>query len=119
MTASTRPRLLAWALGVLGGFGFLLLGLLEGARSGWSGIAEAAVHGAPLVVFFVCLGTLLALRRPDNPIGWLLSAGGLFWLLMSACAAFAEYAVARDDVTVPARVAAGLDYSGWPIGQPL
>jgi hypothetical protein len=55
-----------------------------------AGAAVAAVAGSALIVFlpYATVGTMLVIRRPRNPIGWLLTAIGwtfaLAWLPVSA-----------------------------------
>jgi hypothetical protein len=43
-------------------------------------LAEGAMT-AVLYLGFAVLGLVLCLRRPANPIGWLLAASGLLWSL--------------------------------------
>ncbi len=67
---------LAWGLGafsLLGYAGFTLFGLLRHE----TGAGSRAASGLVLVGLFTVLGTLLALRQPANPIGWLMTVGGL------------------------------------------
>jgi len=115
-SGSRRSRLLAWALAGTGLLVFALVSVEQSLTRGWPGLWDALLGGAPLVVFFVLLGTLLALRQPGNAIGWLLLAGGLTWLLTGAGEYYVAYAVAHNHVTETARLAAGFNYSGWPVG---
>lgn len=84
MTGSRRCcRPLAWGLGafsLLGYAGFTLLGLLRHETEAGS----RAASGLLLVGLFTVLGTLLALRQPANPIGWLMTVGGLVACVNSA-----------------------------------
>ncbi len=77
LTDSRRwSRPLAWGLGafsLLGYAGFTLFGLLRHE----TGAGSRAASGLLLVGLFTVLGTLLALRQPANPIGWLMTVGGL------------------------------------------
>src|SRR5262245_31312365 len=43
-------------------------------------LAQGAL-GALLYLGFAVLGLVLTLRRPANPVGWLLAASGLVWAL--------------------------------------
>ncbi len=43
-------------------------------------LAEGALAAA-LYLGFAVLGLVISLRRPDNPIGWLLAGSGLVWSL--------------------------------------
>ena len=84
MTLSPRTRtVLAWGLFAVA-FGCLAAGLV---------VALALVRPLTLVVLaegalvallylgFAVLGLVLSLRRPGNPIGWLLAGSGLLWSL--------------------------------------
>jgi hypothetical protein len=42
-------------------------------------LAEGAAYAFFFVLGFATVGLVLALRRPDNPIGWLYGAAGLAW----------------------------------------
>jgi hypothetical protein len=57
---------------------------------------------------FAVVGVLIALRRPDHPIGWLLLAQGLLWELSGVAAAYATYALFGGSRSV-----AGGEQAGW------
>ena len=57
---------------------------------------------------FAGVGVLIALRRPDHPIGWLLLAQGLLWELSGVAAAYATYALFGGSRSV-----AGGEQAGW------
>ena len=88
MSLSPRTRsALAWSLWVATAAGGLvgLLSILAWTRPltvivVLRGMADTI--GLPLG--FATIGLVLALRRPDNPIGWLFAASGLCWCLMSS-----------------------------------
>jgi hypothetical protein len=42
-------------------------------------LGEGALYASFFVLGFATVGLVLALRRPENPIGWLYSAAGLAW----------------------------------------
>lgn len=113
---SPRSRALAWTLGLGTAVGFVGLQVLRVANDGWSAFGADVVSGVLLVVSFVGLGTLLALRQPGNAIGWLLTAGGVTSLLAGAAHGFAERAVAAGQVTGVVRLAAAFDSNIWPLG---
>jgi hypothetical protein len=73
---------LAWALWLLS-FGCCAAGLLVTLAVYRPLTAAVLVEGAVYAFFFVLgfatIGLLLALRRPENPIGWLYGAAGLAW----------------------------------------
>jgi len=61
-------------------------------------------------------GTILALRRPANPIGWVFLGGGFLWGMVQLVDGYAAWAVAEHGSTgVVARLAAaGLDWIWIP-----
>jgi hypothetical protein len=94
---SPRPAsLLAWALGGLSVIVFVagvpLYVLSSSARV--TGTIGELVGGALFLVFPV-VGTLIAARRPRNPIGWILLADGLLWNLSSMMDYYSDYGAAR------------------------
>jgi signal transduction histidine kinase len=61
------------------------------------------------------VGTLLALRRPENPIGWLLVADGLILALCFLADGYADYAVlGGHDLPAPRWAALASDIE-WPL----
>jgi hypothetical protein len=79
----TRTRAaLAWALWLVS-FGCCAAGLLVTLALYRPLTAAVLLEGAVYAFFFVLgfatIGLLLALRRPENPIGWLYGAAGLAW----------------------------------------
>jgi hypothetical protein len=80
-----RPRtmvVLAWALWLVS-FGCCAAGLLVTLAIYRPLTLAVLVEGALYAFFFVLgtatVGLVLALRRPENPIGWLYGAAGLAW----------------------------------------
>jgi hypothetical protein len=73
---------LAWALWLIS-FGCCAAGLLLTLAIYRPLTAAVLVEGAVYAFFFVLgfatIGLVLALRRPENPIGWLYGAAGLAW----------------------------------------
>ncbi|MEP6697046.1 MAG: hypothetical protein ABJA34_09235 [Pseudonocardiales bacterium] len=112
---SARSRTLAGGLAGVAIAGFAALTALNLRYAGWSAVAKDS-SSVLLVGCFVGLGTLLALRRPANPIGWLLTAGGLEYLLGQAAGDFARHALTAGHPTATARLAATFAYGGWPLG---
>ena len=82
MPASSAPRSRPLAYGLVGltAAGFAIGCVLGIQHAGAAGLLEFLYQGIFLVLPFVALGTLLSLRQPTNPIGWLLTLGGLTWL---------------------------------------
>ena len=63
---------------------------------------------APFVAFTI-VGALIASRRPENPIGWICLAAGLFWTLIALDDQYTAYALATSGVVpLPAAVASKL-----------
>jgi MFS family permease len=61
--------------------------------------------GASFLIFPL-VGALIAARHPRNPIGWILLADGLFWMLSGVMDYYAVYGVAdRGSVPFPVGVA--------------
>ena len=110
-----RRAAIAWTLAgvaLAGDLGAAVFGLVEGGRSNaWWLIlfAEVAVL-TPLAV-----GTLLALRRPGNPIGWLLLADALLLVFLFFLSVYAEHAAAGGATGLAGRWAVLLDDSLWPL----
>jgi hypothetical protein len=82
-----RRRILAVGLVVTAGIlvvAGVLAGLAVPARPSDNAGAWTALSFVPTVVAFSVVGGLIALRRPDNPIGWLLAAIGLLFAVVVA-----------------------------------
>ena len=83
MELRSRTRaVLAWALWVVT-FGCCAAGLLVTLAIvrplTLSVLGEGALYAFFFVLGFATVGLVLALRRPENPIGWLYAAAGLAW----------------------------------------
>ena len=64
----------------------------------------------------VCVGLVIALKRPSNPIGWLLLGNGLiFGLLGGLPGAYAGYALEHPGTLPGGRLAAVWDTAAWPL----
>lgn len=66
---------------------------------------------------FVLLGSLLVLRRPRHPVGWLLAALGLAVLVQQATQEYAITSLAGSSALPGWRLAAWV--SAWSIAPPL
>jgi hypothetical protein len=88
MNVSPRTRSgLVWSLWVATVIGGLigLLGIFAWTRPLTPIVVlRGAADTILLPLGFATIGLVLALRRPDNPIGWLFAASGLAWCLMSS-----------------------------------
>lgn len=113
---STRSRALAWTLWGGNVAGYVGLTAVSFAQDDPAAPGKAA-SGLLLVVLFVGLGTLLALRQPANPIGWLLSAGGLVWLSNDAAELLGKYALEEESEVGPLLgLTAVFNEAIWPLG---
>jgi hypothetical protein len=79
---SRTRAVLAWALWLVS-FGCCAAGLLVTLAIyrplTAAVLAEGAVYAFFFVLGFATVGLVLAVRRPENPIGWLYGAAGLAW----------------------------------------
>jgi hypothetical protein len=81
------------------------------ASSSWGaerGVRDllASITFLPFLVFPM-VGALIASRRPHNPIGWILLADGLLWMLISAFEIYSVYGVVKPgSVPFPVAIAA-------------
>ena len=124
----TTARRLAWAV-----FAVVLLlwltalvlewltrGVTHGTTVGNSDVdfLLTLVTGVMLLLFPLC-GLLIATRRPDNAIGWLLLAIGAGWSALAGAVAWADYGIKLHPDSVPgANVGAALGGALWapPLG---
>jgi hypothetical protein len=65
-----------------------------------------------LFLAFPIVGALIVSRRPQNPVGWILLADGLLWMLLSVSDGYSLYGVARPG-SVPFPVAIGTLSNQW------
>ena len=72
-----------------------------------AGIFGFRGFNAIIALEFAAIGVILALKRPDNPIGWLFLIGAVFGGLTEMGDGYAIWAVAgRGSTTLIARLAA-------------
>ena len=109
-----HPESLAWLIAALVGAGLVALVLLDAAAPGYgSGRLESAAF--VLAAFAsTAVGLLLALRRPANPIGWLLLGNAVALVLAGIAEVYPGYALDRDGSHPGARLAAAWNTWGWP-----
>ena len=91
---------LAWSLGCLSVAMFVAFAdlaiLSVGAAGPFSTLDAVGQLLTPVLnLAFPIVGTLIASRRPENPIGWICLATGLFWMLTGLKEASDAYALAR------------------------
>jgi hypothetical protein len=105
MNARAAP-LLAWtlcALCVALATASLILALLNGRTLGEIFMAwgPSILTLATLTVSFSVVGALITSQRPENPMGWIFLAVGLFYGLLIAGEEYAIYALLRNPGSLP------------------
>jgi hypothetical protein len=111
-----RVRAATWVAWSLAGFSVAMLvasGVLDAlprpARSPGDWFTVGTVSDALYALLFLAfplVGALVASRRPQNPIGWILLADGLLWMLLAVIESYSRYGVARPG-SVPFPVTVG------------
>jgi hypothetical protein len=92
VTAGARVRSWIAAAIAVGAFALLVPGVILGPLlpgADWE--SGTAVMIVLVVTASLGIGALLAVRRPENPIGWLLLASGAFWALLMVGDTYAQY----------------------------
>ncbi|HVD34438.1 MAG TPA: hypothetical protein VNB93_01755 [Rubrobacter sp.] len=74
--------------------------------------AIGGIVGFVLFLAFPIVGALVASRRPRNPIGWILLADGLLWMVLAVTDSYLVYGVARPG-SVPFPVTVGALGNTW------
>ncbi len=102
-------RAAAWMAWSLVGVAVVLaaLGLLLEQANGTSWFLEHLSFILPFVAF-AAVGALVASRRPENPIGWILCAVGLSNLLWAFASKYAIYALITREGSLP-----GAEVTAW------
>lgn len=109
-------RIALW-LAIVAQFGLILASLILTALSlpPDASLAEGlagSVGFAVLTAIFPAVGAICLLRRPSQPVGWLLSVVALGWTLANAAGGYARYArTVPDPVTLP-----GVEWALWLTG---
>ena len=117
---STRAAAwLAWSLAALSVamlVGVVVLdALLRSARTFNDWFTIGSVSDAVISILFLAfplVGALIASRRPRNPIGWILLADGLLWMVLAVTDSYSVYGTARPG-SVPFPVAIGTIGNQW------
>ncbi|MDQ3863585.1 MAG: hypothetical protein M3317_08815 [Actinomycetota bacterium] len=115
-----RASLVAWSLAGLCVVMFVasvplcLLARSAHVPSGWGAdLSIAGLLAGGLFLLFPLVGAMIASRRPENPIGWILLADGLLWMLSDVMDCYAVYGVASaSSVPFPVGVA-GINNVLW------
>jgi hypothetical protein len=69
--------------------------------------------GGVLFLIFPLVGALISSRRPRNPIGWILLADGLLWMLTGMMDYYGVYRVARPGSVPFPVIVAGINNVMW------
>jgi len=69
-----------------------------------------------VILAFSTVGSLIASRRPENPIGWLFCLGAFCWILGELALEYAVYALITAPGTLPAGAWAAW-FGGWVRGM--
>ena len=110
------PKGLAWGMAVVACLAIPAILLLDSGAGEYKPSWIANIAGPMAILSSVGVGLLVALKRPSNPIGWLLLANGLiFGWLGGVPAAYAGYALAHPGTLPGGRVAAVWDTAAWPL----
>src|ERR1700730_11710765 len=86
-----------WVLYVI--IAIVLLIFVKGAPS----ISLSDIFNALVLLAFATVGSLIASRRPENPIGWIFCISALLWALGDVLLEYTTYAF----ITVPGSLPAG------------
>jgi hypothetical protein len=105
---------LAWSLGALSlamfvttvVLYFLTLAVQPPTNWGTGGLSMVLIFLLPFLAFPM-VGALIASRRPNNPIGWICLAGGIFWMLANLSSGYGIYGLLARPGTVPFPAAIG------------
>jgi len=82
-------------------------------RSWGADLSIAGLLGGGLFLIFPLVGAMIASRRPKNPIGWILLADGLLWMLSDVMDYYAVYGVASPGSVPFAVGVAGINNVLW------
>jgi hypothetical protein len=108
---------LAWSSAALSVAIFFAAGVLNSLPRPVSSAGDPASNSGATVGFvlflaFPIVGAVLASRRPRNPIGWILLADGVLWMVLALTGSYSAYGVALPG-TVPYPVAVGTIGNQW------
>ena len=109
-------KALAWGLAAVACAAIPAILLLNTGVGDYSQSWVANVVGPVAILTSVAVGLVVALRRPSNPIGWLLLANGLiFGWLGGFPGIYAGYALEHPGTLPGGRLAAVWDTAAWPL----
>ncbi len=111
---------LAWSLAGLcvamfvATFPLFVLARSAQVPSGWSvNLSIGGLLGQVLFLVFPLVGALIASRRPRNPIGWILLADGLLWMLTGMTDYYRVYGLASPGSVPFPVIVAGISNFMW------
>jgi hypothetical protein len=110
MKASWLARSL-WAVTVIGLAVAIALPSAEADEDVWSLVATLV-----FALSFATVGALVASRRPDSPLGWIMCGAGLAYAVGSVSIAYVESTLAGDDDDVLATVMDWVSSWVWMLG---
>ena len=112
--------LLAWSLAALSvalfaaSFVLFMLARSVDVPKSWDvNFSLAGQLSGALFLVFPLVGALIASRRPGNPIGWVLLADGLLWMLSGAMDYYSVYGVASPGSVPFPMMVAGINNLLW------
>jgi len=73
------------------------------------------IFNALVLLAFATVGSLIASRRPQNPIGWIFCISTLLWALGNVLQEYAVYALFTVPGSLPAGALMGV-FGGWAVG---
>ena len=118
ISEQVRPALtIALWLAIAAQFGLIVISLILTELSLTpgtplvEGLAERILFGV-VTLAYTTVGAICLLRRPSQPVGWLLSTVGLGWALANAATAYAQYAKSVSPAAVP-----GIEWARWLSGN--
>lgn len=105
---------LAWSLATfslvlcVAAIGLYLVTLAVQPPSSWgTGGLSAVLYVYLPFLAFPLVGALIASRRPENPVGWICLAVGIFWMLGSLTSGYRVYGLLARPGSVPFPAAIG------------
>ena len=111
-----RGKAFAWGIAVVACTAIPAILLLNTGVGEYSQGWVANVAGPVAIFTSVAVGLVVALRRPSNPIGWLLLANGLiFGWFGGFPGVYAGYALEHPGTLPGGRLAAVWDTAAWPL----